>query len=134
MKIVTNGVFDCLHYGHIILLQQVATYGPFVVGLNTDASVRRLKGDSRPIQDFDTRREAILTKFPKAIVVPIEDSDAFILAEQPDLIVRGWDQTISEVDEQFRVIRLPRSGEISTTAYVENRTVQGSLPTSVWSK
>src|SRR5207302_10704411 len=58
--VFTNGCFDLLHPGHVRLLRQAAALGDFlVVGLNSDASVRRLKGDSRPINSQDARAELL---------------------------------------------------------------------------
>ena len=57
----TNGVFDILHTGHLKLLRHAHTLGKrLVVGINSDSSVKRLKGDLRPINDQNTRKEALL--------------------------------------------------------------------------
>jgi cytidyltransferase-like protein len=121
MKVLVNGVFDLLHSGHKVFLWQASALGDLVVGLNTDDSVRELKGDSRPIQPFAIRADAIQDLLPDALILPLRNSDEFVLMMQPDIIVRGWDQTVSEVDSQFRVLRLPRAGEISTTKLVERK-------------
>lgn len=94
-KIVfTNGCFDILHQGHIHLLAECSGLGErLVIGLNSDASVKRLKGDSRPVND-ELSRAVILAalQFTDAIVVFEEDTpEALIHAVKPDVLVKGGD-------------------------------------------
>ena len=95
-----NGCFDLLHPGHIRLLQEAASHADrLVVGLNSDASVRRLKGSSRPIQSGDVR-SAILAALPfvSAVVVFEEDTPFELISLlQPDVIVKGGDYTIDQI-------------------------------------
>lgn len=90
----TNGCFDLLHPGHISLLEQAAAHcDRLIVGLNTDASVRRLKGPSRPIQD-EAARARVMAAIRGVATVILFDEDTpleAIEALQPDLLVKGSD-------------------------------------------
>ena len=96
----TNGCFDLLHPGHISLLEQAAAHcDRLIVGLNTDASVRRLKGPTRPIQD-ETARARVMSAIRGVAAVVLFDEDtplAIIEALQPDLLVKGADYAEDDV-------------------------------------
>ena len=92
--VFTNGVFDILHPGHIRYLQQARALGDLlIVGLNSDASVRRNKGPQRPINDEAERGELLeALECVDAVVVFDEDTPAEIIkAVQPDILVKGAD-------------------------------------------
>jgi len=100
-KIVfTNGCFDLLHPGHVRLLRQAADQGDYlVVGLNSDASVRRLKGPSRPINASEARAE-VLSALEAVDAVTIFDEDTpldLIATLRPDVLVKGGDYRPEEV-------------------------------------
>ncbi|AWK90227.1 D-glycero-beta-D-manno-heptose-7-phosphate kinase [Azospirillum thermophilum] len=96
----TNGCFDLLHPGHISLLNQArAACDVLVVGLNSDASVKRLKGETRPVQT-ETARATVLASLACVDLVVIfgEDTpEALIRALRPDVLVKGADYTIATV-------------------------------------
>ncbi len=96
----TNGCFDLLHPGHVSLLAQArAACDRLVVGLNSDASVQRLKGDGRPVQS-EAARAAVLASLAAvdAVVVFAEDTPlALIEAIRPDVLVKGADYTKDKV-------------------------------------
>ena len=96
----TNGCFDLLHPGHISLLEQAASHcDRLIVGLNTDASVRRLKGPSRPIQD-EVARARVMSAIRGVAAVVLFDEDTpleIIEALQPDLLVKGADYSADRV-------------------------------------
>ena len=96
----TNGCFDLLHPGHISLLTQArAACDVLVVGLNSDASVKRLKGDSRPVQS-ETARATVLASLGcvDLVVVFSEDTpEQLIRALRPDVLVKGADYTVETV-------------------------------------
>ena len=94
-KIVfTNGCFDLLHRGHVEYLAQAADHGDkLVIGLNTDASVNRLKGPTRPINDEDAR-SAVLSAlgFVSAVVLFDEPTPLELIRQvQPDILIKGAD-------------------------------------------
>ncbi len=96
----TNGCFDLLHPGHVHLLEQArGQCDRLVVGLNSDASVRRLKGNSRPVQP-EAARAAVLASLSAVDLVVIYDEDTpqeTLEALRPDLLVKGADYTIDRV-------------------------------------
>lgn len=92
----TNGCFDLLHPGHVQYLEDVRALGDFlVVGLNSDASVRRLKGPSRPLQDAWARARILLGLRSVDAVVLFDEDTPFelISALQPDVLAKGGDYT-----------------------------------------
>jgi D-beta-D-heptose 7-phosphate kinase/D-beta-D-heptose 1-phosphate adenosyltransferase len=96
----TNGCFDLIHHGHVSLLAQAkATCDRLVVGLNTDASVRRLKGDGRPIHD-EAARAAVLASFSMVdAVLPFAEDTPMrpIEALRPDVLIKGADYDEEQV-------------------------------------
>ena len=96
----TNGCFDLLHPGHLSLLRQArAQCDRLVVGLNSDASVRRLKGATRPIQG-EAARAAVLASLAAVdrVVIFAEDTPlALIEALKPEVLVKGADYTLEQV-------------------------------------
>jgi D-beta-D-heptose 7-phosphate kinase/D-beta-D-heptose 1-phosphate adenosyltransferase len=96
----TNGCFDLVHPGHISLLNQArAACDRLVVGLNTDASVKRLKGASRPIQN-EHARAAVLAAFGAVDMVIVFSDDTplqIIDGIRPDVLIKGADYTIDQV-------------------------------------
>ncbi|MFO8235489.1 MAG: D-glycero-beta-D-manno-heptose 1-phosphate adenylyltransferase [Bacteroidales bacterium] len=100
-KIVfTNGCFDLLHRGHIEYLAQAADLGKvLVVGINTDLSVKKLKGDDRPLQDEQSRKMILASLRFVTTVVPFEDDTPYELIKQikPDVLVKGADYKEHEI-------------------------------------
>lgn len=96
----TNGCFDLIHPGHASLLAQArAACDRLIVGLNSDASVRRLKGEGRPVQS-EQARAAVLAAFAAVDAVVLFDEDtplALIEAIRPDVLVKGADYTVETV-------------------------------------
>jgi D-beta-D-heptose 7-phosphate kinase/D-beta-D-heptose 1-phosphate adenosyltransferase len=96
----TNGCFDLLHPGHVSLLKQAkAACDRLVVGLNSDASVARLKGDGRPVQSEAARATVLASLEPVDAVVIFDDETPLALIEalRPDVLVKGADYKMSEV-------------------------------------
>jgi len=92
----TNGCFDLLHPGHVQYLEDVRALGDrLVVGLNSDASVRRLKGPSRPLQDETARARILLgLRSVDAVILFGEDTPLeLITALQPGILAKGGDYT-----------------------------------------
>ncbi len=93
--VFTNGCFDILHRGHVEYLQEAAALGDrLVVGVNSDASVRRLgKGDDRPLNDQDTRAKVLAAlRCVDAVVIFDQDTPLeLITAIQPDVVAKGGD-------------------------------------------
>ena len=98
--VFTNGCFDLLHVGHITLLEQCRSFGAkLVLGLNSDASVRRLKGPARPIVG-ERERARVMAALASVDVVVLFDQDTpleLIRALKPDVLVKGGDYRIETV-------------------------------------
>lgn len=130
--VFTNGCFDVIHAGHISLLQQARALGDMlVVGINTDRSVRELKGPGRPVNTLDDRI-AVLTAL-KCVdrVIPFDESTParLIKSIRPDVLVKGADYNVSEiVGSDFvisyggSVITIPLVEGQSTTRILERMT------------
>ena len=129
-KIVfTNGVFDILHPGHIFSLSQAAKEGDFmVIGLNADASVKRLKGDSRPVNNQDARALLLASLMVVDAVVLFEEDTPLELINSilPDVLVKGGDYTIEQIAgakeviaNGGRVVINPILEGFSTTSLIE---------------
>lgn len=126
--VFTNGCFDLLHPGHIRLLDLAAAEGDrLIVALNSDASVRRLKGPSRPVQDEGARARVIGSLRPVDLVVTFDEDTPrnVIEAIKPDVLVKGADYTEDQVvGGDFvktyggRVVLIPLVPDKSTTALV----------------
>ena len=127
--VFTNGVFDLLHPGHVRYLQQARALGDMlIVGLNSDASVRRNKGPERPINPESERAEVVAAlECVDAVVIFDEDTPAEIVrACQPDILVKGADWPADQIVGRDtvearggRVVRMPVEAGYSTTALVE---------------
>lgn len=96
----TNGVFDILHQGHIKILSEAAAFTDMlVVGVNSDASVKRLKGESRPVND-ERARALILASLIMVDAVVIFDEDTpleLIKSIKPDVLIKGGDYTVDSI-------------------------------------
>ena len=127
--VFTNGCFDLIHSGHVYMLAQAKTFGDIlVVGMNTDASVKRLKGDKRPILD-QASRLALLAALEVVDYITLFEEDtplALIRRLQPHILVKGGDwspETIvgKEVVEHAggRVVAVRHQDGFSTTNLIE---------------
>ena len=127
--VFTNGVFDLLHPGHIDLLHASRAEGDaMVVAVNSDASVRRLKGETRPVRS-EAERALVLAALVGVDAVVVFEQDTpleLIRALEPDVIVKGGDYNESTVVGALevrarggRVVIIPLTPGQSTTAIVE---------------
>ena len=103
--VVTNGCFDLLHVGHVIYLESACQHGDLLlVGLNSDASVRQLKGPERPLNG-ESDRAAVLAAMQSVSAVCIFSEPAatrFLWAAQPDVYVKGGDYTLDTLNREER--------------------------------
>lgn len=97
--IFTNGCFDLIHVGHIRLLEFAASLGTLVVGLNSDASVKRLKGPSRPINPVSERKEVLnAIKYVSEVIIFEEDTPLNLIKKlSPRALVKGGDYKPEDV-------------------------------------
>lgn len=118
--IFTNGCFDLLHIGHIRYLQEARRMGDLlVVGINSDASVRRLKGPSRPVQPEQDRAEILAGLACVDYVVSFDEDTPILLIERlkPDVLVKGGDWPLDEIVGRDVVER--SGGRVATVSFVK---------------
>jgi len=125
----TNGVFDIIHQGHIFSLSQAAKEADFlIVGLNADTSVKRLKGESRPMNNEQSRSLVLASLIMVDAVVIFEEDTPLelIKAIMPDVLVKGGDYTIEQIAgakeviaNGGRVVINPILEGFSTTSIIE---------------
>ena len=100
--VFTNGCFDILHAGHVRYLTTAKSFGDvLIVGLNTDESVRRLKGENRPINTQDDRAEVLLglKAIDHVIFFGEQTAEALIAEVKPAVYVKGGDYTLETLPE-----------------------------------
>jgi rfaE bifunctional protein nucleotidyltransferase chain/domain len=118
--VFTNGVFDLLHIGHITYMAKAAELGDkLVIGLNSDSSVKRIKGEDRPVNDQNSRAALLAALFfVDAIVVFEEDTPInVIITLMPDILVKGADYSIENIVGAKEV--MANGGEVKTIDFVE---------------
>ena len=96
----TNGVFDILHQGHIAVLAKAASFADIlIVGINSDSSVKKLKGDSRPINNQQSRALVLASLIMVDAVVIFDEETPLELIKkiQPDVLVKGGDYTLDTI-------------------------------------
>jgi len=133
MLVFTNGCFDILHAGHVAYLEQSRALGKYlVVGLNSDASVRRLKGGTRPINSQEDRKKVLLAlRAVDAVYIFDEDTPyGLIKRVKPDIITKGGDYREQEVvgHDLAKVVILPYVDGKSTTGVINACSGEGLGP------
>jgi rfaE bifunctional protein nucleotidyltransferase chain/domain len=118
--VFTNGVFDLLHIGHITYLAKAAELGDkLIIGLNSDTSVKHIKGENRPINDQNNRAALLASLFfVDAVVVFEEDTPLNLITElRPDILVKGADYAVENIVGAKEVIA--NGGKVKTIDFVE---------------
>lgn len=126
--VFTNGCFDILHRGHVAYLNAAKAQGDIlVVGVNSDASVARLKGPERPINSLDDRLQVLGALSSIDYLVPFEEDtpSELITAIRPDVFVKGADYTRETLPEGDLVESL--GGRIEFVSYVEDHSTTGII-------
>jgi rfaE bifunctional protein nucleotidyltransferase chain/domain len=120
-KIVfTNGCFDLLHVGHIRYLAQAKRLGDFlIIGLNSDSSVKELKGEDRPINSFEDRATLLSAIESVDLVIMFEEQTPENLIKDivPDILVKGGDYNIEDIVGYQTVMQ--NGGQVKTLSFYE---------------
>ena len=120
--IFTNGCFDIMHVGHLRYLKKAKEFGEIlIIGLNTDNSIKRIKGDKRPIIPEDERAELLEElRCVDYVIMFDEDTPVDLVAElKPDVYVKGGDYTIDQLPEAKIVHSY--NGEVKIVNFIEGR-------------
>ena len=120
--VMTNGCFDVLHSGHVAYLEEAKSLGDrLVVAINDDDSVRRLKGESRPVNQLEDRMLVLAGLASVNWVVPFsgDTPQQLIAAALPDVLVKGGDYNADEIAGAKEV--LANGGEVRILAYREGQ-------------
>jgi len=126
--VFTNGCFDLLHYGHVDYLEKARNLGEvLIVGVNTDASIQRLKGPERPIQSEQARLQVLAALSCVSYVIPFEEDTPLELIKkiQPDILVKGEDYTPEQIVGYSEV--KARGGQVMTLPLVEGYSTTGLI-------
>jgi D-beta-D-heptose 7-phosphate kinase/D-beta-D-heptose 1-phosphate adenosyltransferase len=125
----TNGVFDILHEGHISVLSEAAAFADvLIVGVNSDASVKKIKGENRPVNNENSRAliMASLIMVDAVVIFDEETPIELIKTLKPDVLVKGGDYTLETIvgskevlDAGGRVEIIPIKEGFSTTGIIE---------------
>ena len=124
----TNGIFDILHKGHIFSLSQAAKEADYlIVGLNSDLSTKKLKGDTRPVNDEQSRALVLASLMVvDAVVLFAEDTPIeLIKAVLPEVLVKGGDYTIEQVAGSKEVIE--NGGRVIINPIIEGVSTTGLI-------
>jgi D-beta-D-heptose 7-phosphate kinase/D-beta-D-heptose 1-phosphate adenosyltransferase len=128
-KIVfTNGVFDILHEGHIASLSEAALYADIlIVGINSDSSVKRLKGSDRPVNNEGSRTLLMASLvMVDAVILFNEDTPLKLISTLlPDVLVKGGDYTLAEIVGSSEVIA--NGGEVKIVPLLEGFSTTGII-------
>ncbi len=122
--VFTNGCFDILHVGHVKYLQEAKSFGDvLIVGLNSDTSVKRLKGESRPVNIAEDRAYLLAALEAVDFVVPFEDDTPYELIKMlsPDILVKGGDYKGKDV------VGVEFSGELRLVDFVDGKSTTKTI-------
>jgi D-glycero-beta-D-manno-heptose 1-phosphate adenylyltransferase len=128
--VVTNGCFDLLHLGHVVYLETARHHGDaLLVGLNSDASVRELKGPERPVTPEGDRAAvlAALESVDGVCVFTEKTATRFLAAVQPDIYVKGGDYTLETLNQEERRAVERGGGRIVIIPFVPGRSTTALL-------
>ncbi len=128
--VVTNGCFDLLHLGHVTYLETARAQGDaLLVGVNSDAAVRQLKGPGRPVTPEGDRAAvlAALESVDGACIFAEATATRFLAAAQPDVYVKGGDYTLDTLNQDERRTVEQAGGKIVIIPFVPGKSTTATL-------
>ena len=134
LKIVfTNGCFDLLHKGHLDLLNESSKYGDkLIIGLNSDSSIKKLKGASRPVEDEIIRSQKLMSlNYVDHVIIFKQLNPIKLISElKPDVLVKGGDYKLNNIVGADEVVSnggivkiIPLTPGFSTTSIIKKRLI-----------
>jgi rfaE bifunctional protein nucleotidyltransferase chain/domain len=128
--VVTNGCFDLLHLGHVTYLENARNHGDvLLIGVNSDESVRELKGPNRPINNEKDRALvlAALQSVDAVLIFPEKAATNFLSLAQPDIYIKGGDYTLETLNQEERRNVEQAGGKIVIIPFVPGKSTTGIL-------
>jgi len=128
--VVTNGCFDLLHLGHVTYLETARNQGDaLLVGVNSDAAVRQLKGPARPVTPEDDRAAvlAALESVDGVCIFAEPTATRFLAAARPDIYVKGGDYTLETLNQEERRTVEQAGGKIVIIPFVPGKSTTALL-------
>jgi rfaE bifunctional protein nucleotidyltransferase chain/domain len=128
--VVTNGCFDLLHLGHVTYLEQARSLGDALcVGVNSDAAVRGLKGEGRPINSEEDRALVLcaLESVSFASIFPDVRATEFLARVQPDIYVKGGDYTLETLNQEERRVVEKGGGRIEIIPFLAGKSTTATI-------
>ena len=128
--VVTNGVFDILHLGHVTYLETASHFGDaLLVGVNGDAAVLELKGKGRPVNSENDRAAvlAALESVTGVCIFPEKTMTEFLAAARPDIYVKGGDYTLDTLNQDERRAVEAAGGKIKIIPFVPGKSTTALL-------
>jgi len=119
--VFTDGCFDLIHRGHIKFLAEASDLGDIlIIGLNSDLSIGKIKGDGRPVQDQGTRSilTASLRFVDHVVLFDDENSENIIKVIRPDVLVKGGDWRVDEIVGSDIVLK--NGGEVKSLLFIDD--------------
>lgn len=126
--VFTNGCFDLLHVGHVTYLAAAKAKGQcLIIGVNDDASVKKLKGESRPINTLIDRMKVLAALESVDYVIPFSEDTPLKLIDQlrPNILVKGGDYTLDTIVGSNLVIE--RGGRVEVISFVEGKSTTAMI-------
>ena len=128
--VATNGCFDLLHVGHVRYLEQARSLGDtLMIGVNSDSSVRQLKGEGRPLNSAEERAEVLAALESVGAVLIFDEMRAtrFLAAIAPDIYVKGGDYTLESLNQEEVVAVRQGGGTIQILPLVPGRSTSSLM-------
>lgn len=131
---LVNGCYDLIHAGHVFFLRQAAHYcDHLVVGLNSDDSVRELKGPSQPYWDIGLRKMVLEELEPVGTIIEFNGDVTRLIGEvDPDIIIRGAGQHLTQLEKKMMAEDLGRIKWVEARVWSTGRTVQTLFEAHTW--
>ncbi len=128
--VVTNGCFDILHLGHVTYLENARNFGDaLLIGVNSDAATRQLKGAGRPVNSESDRASvlAALQSVDGVCIFTDKAATKFLAAAQPDIYVKGGDYTLETLNQDERRAVESAGGKIVLVPFVPGKSTTSLL-------
>ncbi|MEW6619312.1 MAG: D-glycero-beta-D-manno-heptose 1-phosphate adenylyltransferase [bacterium] len=130
--VFTNGCFDILHYGHIKYLEEAKTYGDIlIVAINSDESIKKIKGDTRPLMPQEDRAYILSALSCVDYVLIFEEIDPVRIISEliPDVLVKGGDYQLNEI--KGREIVTSAGGKVLTIPEIKGKSTTNLIQTII---